>query len=193
MEERNGNQTKSPSVNQPTPNIQPPPTEDLTQPTNHTTKPTQPGFVQSAVDQQPVSLQSSEEKVQRPWKKLLLIFLGSVLVFIVIIVSFFLLLSPTVEDLTVCLNESSDSSEELFRRAATEKWNGQQACAAVKPVREKLIACYEQAGSGNLLHVNLAFFTVGLIDPNLKDLKPNDVVRNHNLKCSEYPETLISI
>lgn len=102
------------------------------------------------------------------------------------------LMIPTFNGLSACLKEGSESLNVLSQRRVTEKWNNRQNCAQIKPLSEKLIACYDNVGGKSLLPEQLAFTLGGLINPSVKSEDKEGIIKRHNSSCSQYPETLIS-
>jgi hypothetical protein len=113
-------------------------------------------------------------------------------VLVLFLLGLFVLMIPTFNGLSDCLKQGSENLDLLKQRRITEKWNNRQNCAEIKPLSEKLIACYDDVGEKSLLPEQLAFTLGGLINPNVKNEDKEGIIKRHNSSCSQYPETLIS-
>jgi hypothetical protein len=189
MGDDSGNQNQSTSINQPLQGSEIPPVLNVVEPN---IQPIQNFSQQPQVNQQPEVIQTSNEDKSRSGKKKIFIVLGSlILIFVLFMLGLIVLLTPTINGLSACMEENEIDMDLLFQKGVAERWNNQQKCAEIKPISEQLITCYQRVGDKNILPEQLAFTLGGLINRSVRNVDSESIIKQHNLNCSQYPETLI--
>lgn len=120
--------------------------------------------------------------------KYLLIFFGIV---VLLVLSFFVLSTPTVKSFSSCLNEYNLKMGNNIAIARQERWNKEKVCTAGKPTLEEFQLCYSLVGSKSLFPVDLVFQVTRMIKPGTIGGDVNEVIKIHNSSCIDYPEAQI--
>ena len=120
--------------------------------------------------------------------KYLLISVGIV---VLLVLSFFILSTPTVKSLSCCLSEYNSKMDTNIAIARQERWNKEKVCTAGKPALEEFQLCYSLVGSKSLFPVDLVFQVIRMIKPGTIGGDINGVIKIHNSSCIDYPETQI--
>lgn len=108
---------------------------------------------------------------------------------VLLLVLLFVITTPSVKKLSVCLNDSNLAIEKNIQTATIERWNREKVCINGKTVTENLRSCY-------LKTENESSIPFGLIESLAKIVKPNvltleKAINMHNAACSDYPNLLI--
>lgn len=125
-------------------------------------------------------------------KKVFLVFASLLGLAVVAFLGLFVILTPTVKGLSLCMEESSIAMDALFQRGIEEKWTNQQKCQEFKPETERLIACFDNVGRSSLLPVQIAFSLGGLLRGEKINVNKAGLIQLHNTNCSQFPDTLIT-
>ena len=185
-------QTTSSFANQPNRNTRPQSAPTVTQPSVPPVQTTQPSFQQPSINQQQIiTAPGGESSKKSGIKRVLLMFFGLIALLVISGICLVILLNPTLKGLISCLDENEKDMNILFQRGAEEKWNTQQKCSGIKPINEKLVACYEDVGNNNLLPEQLAFTLGGIFNSSVRHADSESIIEQHNTNCIQYPETLI--
>ena len=153
------------------------------------------GFQTSSVTdntQQSEASQSYGADNSKSGKRIVLILVGMLVIFVLIIVGLFVILTPTVKGLSVCMVENSIAMDALVQRGLEEKWTYQQKCQEFKPETEKLITCYKNIGRTSVLPAQFAFSLAGLLSGKKINVDTVGLIKLHNTNCSQFPDTLIT-
>lgn len=120
--------------------------------------------------------------------KYLLIFVGIV---VLLVLSFFILSTPTVKSLSGCLGKYNLKMDNNIAIARQEKWNKEKVCTAGKPALEEYQLCNSLVGTKSLFPVDLVFQITRMIKPGTIGGDTNGAIKVHNSSCIDYPETQI--
>ncbi|RJQ38495.1 hypothetical protein C4559_01760 [Candidatus Microgenomates bacterium] len=120
--------------------------------------------------------------------KFLLIFLGIV---VLLVLSFFVLSTPTVKSLSSCLSEYNLKMDNNIAIAQQERWNKEKVCTAGKPALIEFQSCYSSVGSKSLFPVDIVFQATRMTKPGTIGVDINEAIKIHNSSCIDYPEAQI--
>lgn len=143
-------------------------------------------------NQNTISINTSNEIQNKPSRNKILFVILALIIFILILgVSLFILLTPTVNKLSLCIKDNIADLELLTQRGLGERWDNHTKCIEIKIVNEKLLSCYKKVDNESVLPSNLAFTFGGLFNTNIRNSNKISIIKLHNTNCSQYPDTLI--
>lgn len=115
--------------------------------------------------------------------KVLLIIIVVILILVAIP---FVLVTPQVKRLSICLEEGNKGLDNNIKTATVERWNKEKVCMNGKPVMNNMKNCYSKAEKDTLIPVVVVENLAKIIKPNVSTL--SKVISIHNNACASYPQ-----